>query len=109
MKTIKKIRFHPQFNSVSYDSDIAVVELSSPVDFTDYVIPICLPHDESDFKLLISGANAVVTGWGATKRGKNKWSKRLKKVRVPIINSKKCRKGMTYPVTDNMFCAGKRT
>jgi len=106
VRTIKKIFFHPQYNSNTYDSDIAIVELSSPVDITDYVIPICLPHDESDFKLATPGANAVVIGWGATKRNKNKWSKRLKEVRVPIIDKAKCRKRMTYPVTDNMFCAG---
>ena len=109
VRTIKKIFFHPQYNSNTYDSDIAIVELSSPVDITDYVIPICLPHDESDFKLATPGANAVVIGWGATKRNKNKWSKRLKEVRVPIIDKAKCRKRMTYPVTDNMFCAGNCT
>merc|ERR1712141_133905 len=106
VKKIKKIHRHPQYNEITYDSDIAIIELESPVEFTDFVIPICLPHDESDFKLLVVKSYVVVIGWGATRKNKNKWSKRLKEVRIQIINQSECKRKMTYPVTDNMFCAG---
>lgn len=32
----------PQFNYTTYMGDIAVLELSSPVEFTPYVRPVCL-------------------------------------------------------------------
>lgn len=93
---------------MTYDSDIAVIELDSPVTFTDYVMPICLPNEDSDYKLLVDGATALVVGWGSAKIGRP-FSKRLKEVDVPIIQQSECKKQMKYVVTDNMFCAGKRT
>ena len=107
VRNIKKIHRHPQYDEITYDSDIAIIEMDSPVQFTDYVIPICLPHDESDFNLVVANANAVVIGWGATRKNRYKWSKRLKEVVVKVIDKTECKRKMTYPVTENMFCAGK--
>ena len=109
VRSIKKVHRHPHFNPGTFDSDIAIIELSAPIVFTDYIIPICLPHDDSDFSLIKSGAKAMVIGWGVTSKRKG-FSKRLKEVEVPIIKQNLCKRTMSkYPLTDNMFCAGKNT
>lgn len=41
--------------------DVALVELSTPITWSDYVSPICLP---SSGTLFPSGMQCYVTGWG---------------------------------------------
>lgn len=65
-RKIERIITHPNFNDFTYDYDIAVLELQSPVTFSKVVRPICLPDPTHDFP---SGKDLWVTGWGATSEG----------------------------------------
>ena len=103
------IIIHPQYSSKSFDSDIALIHLSSDAVFTDYVRPICLPlrkNDEDRF-LLKPGNIMVITGWGGEKKD-GRTLKRLHKVTVPVVEQTLCQKAYhpRYTVTTNMFCAG---
>ena len=54
---------HPDWDSATYDNDFAIIQLDTPVMFTDTVRPICLPDVASDgdeYDSVIS----TVTGWG---------------------------------------------
>lgn len=62
-RSIKRIISHPSFNDYTYDYDIAVLELDSPVSFTKEIQPICLPDASHEFP---AGKEIWVTGWGAT-------------------------------------------
>jgi len=66
MKQIKRIISHRSFNDYTYDYDIAVIELQSPVTFSAVVQPICLPDSTHNFPV---GKDLWVTGWGATVEG----------------------------------------
>ncbi|RVE69983.1 hypothetical protein OJAV_G00083050 [Oryzias javanicus] len=57
-RTITTFIKHPNFR---FDNDIALLQLSSPVNFTDYITPVCLASTGSTF---YSGVNTWVTGWG---------------------------------------------
>jgi hypothetical protein len=39
---VTEILVHPAYNSSNYQSDLALLILSSPVQFTKYVGPVCL-------------------------------------------------------------------
>ncbi|MCJ8739207.1 hypothetical protein PDJAM_G00044530, partial [Pangasius djambal] len=53
---------HKDYNHTTHDNDIALVQLSSSVTFTDYVMPVCLAASNSfGFP---AGTNVWVTGWG---------------------------------------------
>lgn len=65
-RKIKRIISHPFFNDYTYDYDIAVMELQSPVTFSSVVQPICLPDTTHHFPV---GKDLWVTGWGATSEG----------------------------------------
>lgn len=69
-RKIKRIISHPYFNDYTYDYDIAVVELQSPVTFSSVVQPICLPDATHNFPV---GKDLWVTGWGATVEGGECW------------------------------------
>ena len=60
------IFIHPQYSPYTNDADIAVVRLSQPVTFTDYVRPACL----ADFSNETSHyTRCLISGWGDTEIG----------------------------------------
>lgn len=52
---------HHDYNNQTYDNDIALLKLSAPVNFTDYIQPVCLASHNSTF---LEGTNSWVTGFG---------------------------------------------
>merc|ERR1712226_1041307 len=60
---VKKATMHPDYNKKTMDNDIAVLELSEELTFTDKVKPACLPSSASkDY----SGTASTISGWGGT-------------------------------------------
>ena len=44
IRKAKRSFVHPNFNPMTVDNDIALIELEEPVYFNDYIRPICLPE-----------------------------------------------------------------
>lgn len=65
-RTVTRIINHPDYNDRTSDNDIALLRLSSPVNFTDYIVPACLAAPNSTF---FAGVDVWVTGWGTTSFG----------------------------------------
>ncbi|XP_030264304.1 ST14 transmembrane serine protease matriptase a [Sparus aurata] len=101
-RTLKQIIAHPNYNSFTFDNDIALMELSSPVTYSDYIRPICLPAPQHDFPV---GSTVWITGWGATREG-GFAAKVLQKAQVRIINHSTCNDLMKGQLTSRMLCAG---
>ncbi|KAM7412695.1 hypothetical protein PAMA_020193 [Pampus argenteus] len=101
-RNLKQIISHPNYNEYSFDNDIALMELDSPVTYSDYIRPICLPAAQHVFP---SGNTVWISGWGATREGGFAASV-LQKAQVRIINSTVCNNLMAGRVTSRMFCAG---
>jgi len=62
---VKEIIIHPDYNSgVLFNNDIALVRLSHPAEFNDYVQPLCITdfNEISDDK-----QKCVISGWGRIK------------------------------------------
>lgn len=62
-QTLKNIVCHPDYNPSTNENDICLLKLSAPVNFTDYIQPICLASENSTF---YSGTSSWVTGFGTT-------------------------------------------
>uniref|UniRef100_A0A3Q3QH61 Suppressor of tumorigenicity 14 protein homolog n=1 Tax=Monopterus albus TaxID=43700 RepID=A0A3Q3QH61_MONAL len=101
-KNLKQVIPHPNYNSYTFDNDIALMELDSPVTYSNYIKPICLPSPQHDFP---AGSNVWITGWGATREGGSAASV-LQKAQVRIINSTVCDNLMGGQITSRMLCAG---
>ncbi|XP_061911769.1 testisin-like [Entelurus aequoreus] len=104
-RTVQTIILHPGFDSSTFDNDIALLKLTSPVNFTDYIRPVCLAASSSNF---ISGTDSWVTGWGRIQEGVLlPFPQTLQEVEVPVVGNRQC--NCQYGVgsiTDNMICAG---
>uniref|UniRef100_A0A3Q3XJ31 Peptidase S1 domain-containing protein n=1 Tax=Mola mola TaxID=94237 RepID=A0A3Q3XJ31_MOLML len=107
-RKVSQIINHPDYDSRTIDNDIALLKLSSPVSFTNYILPACLAAPDSTFH---NGTDSWVTGWGTIGSGVPLPSpENLMEVEVPIIGNRQC--NCDYGVgriTDNMICAGVRT
>ncbi|XP_038568564.1 transmembrane protease serine 9-like [Micropterus salmoides] len=104
-RTVSQIIIHPNFNSRTFDNDICLLKLSSPVIFTTYIQPVCLAATGSTF---YKGTLSWVTGWGDVGTGVNLPSPgNLMEVQLPIVGNRQC--NCNYGVgsiTSNMMCAG---
>uniref|UniRef100_A0A3P9HIF7 Peptidase S1 domain-containing protein n=1 Tax=Oryzias latipes TaxID=8090 RepID=A0A3P9HIF7_ORYLA len=102
-RTITTLIVHPNYNS--NDNDIALLQLSSPVTFNNYITPVCLASTGSTF---YSGVNTWVTGWGNIRSGVYLPAPQiLQEVQVPIVGNRQCKCSYgASSITDNMVCAG---
>nr|CAH7743417.1 unnamed protein product [Callosobruchus chinensis] len=89
---------HPKFDMLYYD--IAILELSEPLEYDDGVQSIALPSPDTSFK---DGTIGKVTGWGLLGEGKP-MSDQLQEVDLPIITRESCLAYQWLP--DNVICAG---
>ncbi|KAA8578450.1 hypothetical protein FQN60_000069, partial [Etheostoma spectabile] len=100
-RTVTTVIKHPNYNLNTNDNDICLLQLSSPVTFNDFIVPVCLAAPGSTF---FSGVSSWVTGWGNIGSGGN-----LMEVNLPIVGNREC--NCNYGVgriTNNMICAGFR-
>uniref|UniRef100_A0A3B3HB40 Peptidase S1 domain-containing protein n=1 Tax=Oryzias latipes TaxID=8090 RepID=A0A3B3HB40_ORYLA len=104
-RTITTLIIHPNYNSETSDNDIALLQLSSPVTFNNYITPVCLSATNSTF---YSGVNTWVTGWGNIGSGVSLPAPQtLQEVQVPIVGNRRCKCSYgASSITDNMVCAG---
>jgi hypothetical protein len=101
-----QIIIHPNYNSNTSDSDIALLKLASPVTLNTRVALVPMVTS-TDGALFAAGVNATVTGWGTTTEGGSTPAK-LRQVSVPIISNATCNSSVAYngQITANMMCAG---
>ncbi|MED6270261.1 hypothetical protein CHARACLAT_008456 [Characodon lateralis] len=94
---------YPEYNPSTYENDMCLLKLSAPVNFTDYIQPVCLASGESTFH---EGTTSWVTGFGDLGNGMT--PDILQEVEVPIIGNKKCScyNQEISTITENMICAG---
>ncbi|XP_068193693.1 prostasin-like [Antennarius striatus] len=103
MMTASKIIIHPQYNPRTVDNDVALIQLSGPVTFTDFIRPVCLAAVGSEYK---DGEECWVTGWGDIKIGYTLPPlQTLQEVVVPIVSNSDCDK-IYHFITNNIMCAG---
>ncbi|XP_030418125.1 serine protease 33-like [Gopherus evgoodei] len=110
---VSQVIIHSDYNPSSFASDIALVRLCTPVLYTAYILPICLP-DRNDS--IANGTLCWVTGWGDIRTGESLPAPRtLQEVQVSLIDVETCNDLYSKPITgspgsrpikDGMVCAG---
>ncbi|XP_034460482.1 coagulation factor VII [Hippoglossus hippoglossus] len=107
-RRVVKVQIHPGYNEFSYDSDLALLKLSSPLKLGPLVVPICLPARNSTFiRAMATVRHSTVSGCGRmAERGPiASFLQRLVLPRVPL---QECRLHTKLNITRNMLCAGHR-
>ncbi|XP_071637768.1 trypsin-7-like isoform X1 [Temnothorax longispinosus] len=101
---IASIIHHKKYREDTYDYDVALIKLFTPLKLGPNVKLILLALPAGNIK---AGSKATVTGWGKTSPN-GASSKVLRSLTVPVIDQEKCRKvyARYRLVTSNMLCAG---
>ncbi|XP_042864709.1 uncharacterized protein LOC122248640 [Penaeus japonicus] len=99
--SIKEIIMHEKYDSLTVDNDIALIQLSGPVQYNAGISPVCLPFQfaSKDFQ----GENVTVTGWG-TNVFQGEVNQALHEVELPVISDSKCKEYLGGSITSNMMC-----
>lgn len=84
-RRVELIAIHPQFDSRTFEYDLAMLRFYEPVKFAPNIVPICLPEADDDYL----NRTAWVTGWGRLYENGPLPSK-LQEVPVPIIPNSDC-------------------
>lgn len=103
-RRVRKIHEHEYFDTVSFDFDIALLELDKAVEFGPKIQPACLPQIQfEDY----SGKIGMIAGWGRLGE-QEQTSPVLREVVVPIWSKDECYESDygKKRLTDNMMCAG---
>ncbi|XP_067410127.1 transmembrane protease serine 9 [Emydura macquarii macquarii] len=101
--SIKKVVQHPSYNPLLLDFDVAVLQLASPLRFSKYIQPVCLPLAVQKFPV---GKKCMISGWGNVREGNITKPESLQKASVGIIDQKTCNVLYNFSLTDRMICAG---
>ena len=64
-RKLKHIIPHPKFDPQSFENDLALLQLASPVSYQANILPACIPEDDQH----MVGRTGWVTGWGRMKEG----------------------------------------
>ncbi|XP_075759273.1 transmembrane protease serine 9 isoform X2 [Pelodiscus sinensis] len=101
--SIKQVVQHPSYNPLLLDFDVAVLELASPLRFSKYIQPVCLPLAVQKFPV---GKKCMISGWGSVREGNISKPASLQKASVGIIDQKTCNVLYNFSLTERMICAG---
>ncbi|XP_063074863.1 transmembrane protease serine 9, partial [Engraulis encrasicolus] len=105
--SLASIRVHPQYNNTLFNNDVALMQLSSAVSFTDYIRPACLSTSASAYH---TTTTCWATGWGNVGKDVSLPDPgTLQEVEVPVVGNRQCTCQFTATnavITSSMVCAG---
>lgn len=102
---VAEIIMHEDYVISTADNDIGLLRLASPIVYTPYAVPACLPTRQLAERELWAVSTHTVSGWG--RRGENgPTSHILRRLKVPRIRTQQCVEESGVSLTNNMFCAG---
>ncbi|XP_065088137.1 putative serine protease 47 [Ochlerotatus camptorhynchus] len=108
VRKVSDVHVHPEHST--HKNDVAMLVMKFPVQYTDFVIPICMDQRaDSDLRNL-EGQRGWITGWGTTESGVI--SDVLKTASMPVVGYLQCFNDdqilFGNLLNRNVFCAGER-
>ncbi|XP_073898193.1 transmembrane protease serine 11A isoform X2 [Castor canadensis] len=103
-RDVKRIIVHERYRSPAREYDIAVVQFSPAVTFSDDIRRICLPEASASVQ---PNSTVYITGFGALYYG-GESQNNLREASVKIISNDVCKQPHVYgnDIKFGMFCAG---
>ncbi|MEZ4742465.1 MAG: serine protease [Bdellovibrionota bacterium] len=114
---IKNVYMHPNYNTSTHENDIALLQLSEPVDFIHPIgliaqsinTPSVYENDLDKIKASEFIANGKILGWGNLNYEDPHFPFKLHEANVPVVSNNTCRKAPLHSgmnIFENMICAG---
>ncbi|XP_001602935.2 serine protease filzig [Nasonia vitripennis] len=105
-RNVRRVIVNRAYDPATFENDLALLELETPIHFDAHIVPICMPDDNTDYV----NRMATVTGWGRLKYNGGVPSV-LQEVKVPIMENSVCQEmfqtaGHQKLIIDSFMCAG---
>ncbi|KAL9704638.1 hypothetical protein quinque_008156 [Culex quinquefasciatus] len=100
---------HEEYDKYTLYNDIALIKLKEKVNFTEFVLPICLPIAESVKDQNTDSMNFTAVGWGNTEHGNDtyEYGSRYKlHVELAGANLTHCDEVYEEDIVETQMCAG---
>jgi secreted trypsin-like serine protease len=97
---VDRIVIHPDYNPDTYENDIALIRLKSPLVYSASIQPIFLPSAHPT-----RGETAMITGWGNQSASEDVYTPDLQKAQVTIGDDSFCLGRYDAYSSDKMMCA----
>lgn len=106
---VKRVVIHNSFKADlnKLSSNIALLQLSQPVNFTENILPICLPTRQEVERFAVRGNKGVVIGWG--KGVDHRIHGNLRQDQVTITRRQRCSWAQRRYDSNKLICAGYST
>ncbi|XP_068458101.1 uncharacterized protein [Clinocottus analis] len=102
---VETIITHHRFRRNTFHNDIALIKLATPIKFSRFILPACLPEQDFAEKVLMRQREGTVSGFGRLGEGR-KTSTILQHLNVPYVDRQTCIESTQLRISTNMFCAG---
>ncbi|XP_072235502.1 uncharacterized protein [Leuresthes tenuis] len=96
---------HFKYKPDTYHNDIALIKLATPIKFTRYILPACIPESDFAEKVLMRQRDGLVSGFGRLGEGRQP-STILQRLTVPYVDRQTCIESTKLRISMRMFCAG---
>ncbi|KAJ8687184.1 hypothetical protein QAD02_022978 [Eretmocerus hayati] len=106
-RNVKRVIVNRGYDPATFENDLALLELETPIQFDAHIVPICMPDDKTTNFV---NKTATVTGWGRLKYNGGVPSV-LQEVKVPIMENSVCQDmfiagGHSKRILESFMCAG---
>ncbi|KAK5621203.1 hypothetical protein CRENBAI_012139 [Crenichthys baileyi] len=102
-RRVDQIVINREYNRLSKHGDIAMMHLQQPINFTQWVQPVCLPAQGQSFT---AGRKCFIAGWGREAEG-GSLPDVLQEAQLPLLDQDQCQHLLPeYTITSGMLCAG---
>ncbi|XP_067463265.1 enteropeptidase [Thunnus thynnus] len=102
-RQVDRIVINREYNRETKQADIAMMHLQQPINFTEWVQPVCLPADGQKFT---AGRKCFIAGWGRDAE-QGSLPNVLQEAQVPLVSQDQCQQQLPESsITSSMLCAG---
>ncbi|KAM4546607.1 enteropeptidase-like [Fundulus diaphanus] len=102
-RRVDQIVIHREYNRLSKQADVAMMHLQQPINFTQWVQPVCLPVEGQS---VTAGRKCFIAGWGREAEG-GSLPDVLQEGQLPLVDQDQCQHLLPeYTITSSMLCAG---
>ncbi|XP_033471399.1 coagulation factor X [Epinephelus lanceolatus] len=102
---VETIITHNKYRPDTYHNDIALIKLATPITFTRYILPACIPEADFAEKVLMRQSEGIVSGFGRVGEGRQP-SQILQRLALPYVDRHTCIESTQLRISFRMFCAG---